>query len=37
MSYENESFISEGLEADALIVDKGSQLVKENETVILAE
>ena len=37
ISYENESFISEGLEADALIVDKGSQLVKEGETVILAE
>ena len=37
ISYENESFISEGLEADALIVDKGSQLVKEDETVILAE
>ena len=37
MSYENESFISEGLEADALIVDKGSRLVKGNETVILAE
>lgn len=37
ISYENESFISEGLEADALIVDKGSRLVKEDETVILAE
>ena len=37
MSYENESFISEGLEADALIVDKGSRLVKGDETVILAE
>ena len=37
ISYENESFISEGLQADALIVDKGSQLVKEDETVILAE
>ena len=37
MSYENESFISEGLEADALIVDKGSRLVKEDETVILVE
>lgn len=37
ISYENESFISEGLEADTLIVDKGSQLVKEDETVILAE
>ena len=37
ISYENESFISEGLEADALIVNKGSRLVKENETVILAE
>ena len=37
ISYENESFISEGLEADALIVDKGSRLVKEDETVILVE
>ena len=37
MSYENESFISEGLEADALIVDKGSRLVTGDETVILAE
>ena len=37
ISYESESFISEGLEADALIVDKGSQLVKEDETVILVE
>ena len=37
ISYENDSFISEGLEADALIVNKGSRLVKENETVILAE
>ena len=37
ISYENESFISEGLEADALIVDKGSRLVKGDETVILAE
>ena len=37
ISYENESFISEGLEANALIVDKGSRLVKEDETVILAE
>ena len=37
ISYENESFISEGLEADALIVNKGSRLVKEDETVILAE
>ena len=37
MSYENESFIYEGLEADALIVDKGSRLVKGDETVILAE
>lgn len=37
ISYENESFISEGLEADALIVDKGSRFVKEDETVILAE
>ena len=37
ISYENESFISEGLKADALIVDKGSRLVKEDETVILAE
>ena len=37
ISYENESFISEGLEADTLIVDKGSRLVKEDETVILAE
>ena len=37
MSYENESFIPEGLEADALIVDKGSRLVKGDETVILAE
>ena len=37
MSYENESLVSEGLEADALIVDKGSRLVKGDETVILAE
>ena len=37
ISYENESFISEGLEADALIIDKGSRLVKKDETVILAE
>ena len=37
IGYENESFISEGLEADVLIVDKGSRLVKEDETVILAE
>lgn len=37
ISYENDSFISEGLEADALIVNKGSRLVKENETVIIAE
>ena len=37
ISYENESFISEGLEANALIVDKGSRLVKEDETVILAK
>jgi RND family efflux transporter MFP subunit len=37
MSYENKSFISEGLEADTLIIDKGSRLVKVDETVILAE
>jgi RND family efflux transporter MFP subunit len=37
MTYANESFIAEGLLEDALIVDKGSRLIKANETVIIAE
>jgi RND family efflux transporter MFP subunit len=36
MTYANESFIAEGLLEDALIVDKGSRLIKANETVIIA-
>ena len=37
MTYKNESFISEGLNEDILIVDKGSRLIKEGEIVILSE
>lgn len=37
MTYANESFIAEGLLEDALIVDKGSRIIKANETVIIAE
>ena len=37
MTYKNESFISEGLSEDVLVVDKGSRLIKEGEIVILSE
>ena len=37
MTYKNESFISEGLIEDVLVVDKGSRLIKEGEIVILSE
>ena len=37
MTYKNESFISEGLSEDVLVVDKGSHLIKEGEIVILSE
>ena len=37
MTYNNESFISEGLNEDVLVVDKGSRLIKEGEIVILSE
>ena len=37
MTYNNESFISEGLIEDVLVVDKGSRLIKEGEIVILSE
>lgn len=35
--YNNESFISEGLKADDLIVDKGAHLVKNEDEVILTQ
>ena len=37
MTYNNESFVSEGLNEDVLVVDKGSRLIKEGEIVILSE
>lgn len=37
MTYDNESFIVDGLTPYTLIVDKGSRLVKANENVILGE
>ena len=37
MTYDNESFIVDGLIPYTLIVDKGSRLVKANENVILGE
>ena len=37
MTYNNESFISEGLNENVLVVDKGSRLIKEGEIVILSE
>ena len=37
MTYKNESFISEGLSEDVLVVDKGSRLIKEGDIVILSE
>ena len=37
MAYNNESFIVDGLTPHALIVDKGSRIVKANENVILGE
>ena len=36
MTYNNESFISEGLNEDVLVVDKGSRLIKEGEIVTLS-
>ena len=37
MSYNNQSFISEGLEKNTLVVDKGSRLIKANEIVTLVD
>ncbi len=37
MSYNNQSFISEGLEKNTLVVDKGSRLIKADEIVTLVD
>jgi hypothetical protein len=37
MSYNNQSFISEGLAKNTLVVDKGSRLIKADEIVTLVD
>jgi len=35
MNYDNQSYISEGLSSNSILIDKGARLVNDNETVTL--
>ena len=37
MSYDNQSYISEGLDSNSVLVDKGARLVNNNEDVTLLQ